>query len=83
MFSAGQQVQTSIYDCDFENGTSCGWSNDDDNDYNWKIGQGPTPTVDTGPAADHTTGTSIGEIKNSFNIWAWNLQFFGKFSSIF
>ncbi|XP_015708985.1 MAM and LDL-receptor class A domain-containing protein 1 isoform X1 [Coturnix japonica] len=45
--------------CDFENGL-CNWVQDTEDDFDWIRIQGPTPTVNTGPLKDHTTGTSLG-----------------------
>lgn len=42
-------------DCDFENGL-CGWTNDRQDDYDWRRHRGRTPTAGTGPSADHTKG---------------------------
>uniref|UniRef100_A0A669QU29 MAM and LDL receptor class A domain containing 1 n=1 Tax=Phasianus colchicus TaxID=9054 RepID=A0A669QU29_PHACC len=45
--------------CDFENGL-CNWAQDTEDDFDWIRIQGPTPTLNTGPLKDHTTGTSLG-----------------------
>ncbi|XP_074753596.1 MAM and LDL-receptor class A domain-containing protein 1 [Athene noctua] len=45
--------------CNFENGL-CNWEQDTEDDFDWIRIQGPTPTVNTGPLKDHTTGTSRG-----------------------
>ncbi|XP_027656679.2 MAM and LDL-receptor class A domain-containing protein 1 [Falco cherrug] len=45
--------------CNFENGL-CNWEQDIDDDFDWIRIQGPTPTVNTGPLKDHTTGTARG-----------------------
>ncbi|OXB84679.1 UNVERIFIED_CONTAM: hypothetical protein H355_001156, partial [Colinus virginianus] len=45
--------------CDFENGL-CNWAQDTEDDFDWIRIKGPTPTVNTGPLKDHTTGTSLG-----------------------
>lgn len=42
-------------DCDFENGL-CGWTNDRQDDYDWRRHRGRTPTAGTGPSVDHTKG---------------------------
>lgn len=34
-----------------------GWINDNDDDFDWTIISGPTPSPHTGPEGDHTTGT--------------------------
>ncbi|XP_051465140.1 MAM and LDL-receptor class A domain-containing protein 1 [Apus apus] len=45
--------------CDFENGL-CNWEQDVEDDFDWIRVQGTTPTVNTGPLKDHTTGTARG-----------------------
>uniref|UniRef100_A0A8C8BKF7 MAM and LDL receptor class A domain containing 1 n=1 Tax=Otus sunia TaxID=257818 RepID=A0A8C8BKF7_9STRI len=45
--------------CSFENGL-CNWEQDTEDDFNWIRIRGPTPTVNTGPLKDHTTGTTRG-----------------------
>ena len=43
-------------DCDFES-NSCGWQQIQlDDQFDWEREQGDTPTADTGPYGDHTTG---------------------------
>lgn len=42
--------------CDFEDAGLCGWSQDVNDDFDWTWISGTTPTSDTGPDADHTTG---------------------------
>lgn len=32
------------------------WTQDDSDDMNWIRGQGPTPSSNTGPDGDHTSG---------------------------
>ncbi|CAF4185562.1 unnamed protein product, partial [Rotaria sp. Silwood2] len=47
--------------CSFEEPTGmCGWSQDEDNDLDWELGQGETLTWNTGPKRDHTLGLSSG-----------------------
>lgn len=46
-------------DCNFEHGT-CHWNNTAVNDMPWYLREGKTSSVNTGPAIDHTTGTSSG-----------------------
>ncbi|XP_076471472.1 MAM domain-containing glycosylphosphatidylinositol anchor protein 2-like [Babylonia areolata] len=43
--------------CDFEDSGLCGWSQDTNDDFDWTWTSGFTPTSDTGPDADHTTGS--------------------------
>nr|XP_009936237.1 PREDICTED: MAM and LDL-receptor class A domain-containing protein 1 [Opisthocomus hoazin] len=45
--------------CNFENGL-CNWEQDVEDEFDWIRIQGPTPTVNTGPLKDHTTGTARG-----------------------
>ncbi|NXK56744.1 MALR1 protein, partial [Chauna torquata] len=45
--------------CNFENGL-CNWEQDTEDDFDWIRIKGPTPTVNTGPLKDHTTGTGSG-----------------------
>ncbi|XP_009074857.1 PREDICTED: MAM and LDL-receptor class A domain-containing protein 1, partial [Acanthisitta chloris] len=45
--------------CNFENGL-CNWEQDVEDDFDWIRIQGPTPTVNTGPLKDHSTGTARG-----------------------
>ncbi|XP_054245935.1 LOW QUALITY PROTEIN: MAM and LDL-receptor class A domain-containing protein 1 [Indicator indicator] len=45
--------------CNFENGL-CSWEQDVEDDLDWVRIQGPTPTANTGPLKDHTTGTAWG-----------------------
>jgi len=60
--------------CTFEQGL-CGWTQGQGDDLDWSLGQGSTPTENTGPDTDHTTdsdqghylylestGTGVGEI---------------------
>ena len=52
--------------CDFESGDNCGWNHDVTDDFDWMRDNGGTPTANTGPKVDHTTGTADGIIFNSF-----------------
>lgn len=45
--------------CDFENGY-CTWQNAPGADFEWELKNGVTPTTNTGPQFDHTTGDSFG-----------------------
>ncbi|KAK3104158.1 hypothetical protein FSP39_024890 [Pinctada imbricata] len=49
-----------INSCDFENGGYCGWEQDTDDDFDWSIRSGETPTARTGPVYDHTYGQRSG-----------------------
>ncbi|XP_052265465.1 uncharacterized protein LOC127867973 isoform X1 [Dreissena polymorpha] len=53
--------------CDFNANTLCSWSNvynlkagEVSDDFDWTLYAGNTPTDDTGPSVDHTTGTDKG-----------------------
>eukprot|EP00795_Rhopilema_esculentum_P012712 gene12712-3431_t len=46
--------------CDFEIGY-CGYTNIDDDKFDWIRHSGDTPSVKTGPKVDHTLGTSLGQ----------------------
>ncbi|XP_071503080.1 MAM and LDL-receptor class A domain-containing protein 1-like [Diadema antillarum] len=46
---------SSNVDCDFESGL-CGWLQLTDDDFNWTRENGGTPSSNTGPSGDHTTG---------------------------
>lgn len=54
-------------ECDFESGSwsdgsqgMCGWTQSSADNFDWSIGSGNTPSVKTGPRADHTLNTSAG-----------------------
>ena len=51
----------SPWDCTFEGGDLCSWSQGTNDDFDWTIQTGSTPTIGTGPPADHTTQTKDGE----------------------
>ena len=46
-------------DCDFETGF-CSWSNVNNDDFDWLLHKGETPSWDTGPTVDHTLNTANG-----------------------
>ncbi|XP_077978860.1 MAM and LDL-receptor class A domain-containing protein 1-like [Glandiceps talaboti] len=51
----------SLIDCDFEGGGVCtSWSQASDDDFDWTWSTGSSPSLDTGPSVDHTTGTDQG-----------------------
>ncbi|KAL2097653.1 hypothetical protein ACEWY4_006860 [Coilia grayii] len=56
-FTAGPCPSTDL--CDFEKG-DCNWVQLLDDDFDWARGSGQTPTADTGPTVDHSTGTDNG-----------------------
>ncbi|XP_019646180.1 PREDICTED: enteropeptidase-like, partial [Branchiostoma belcheri] len=47
---------SSVFNCDFELGL-CGWRQAHDDNFDWIRHSGSTPSDDTGPSADHTTGS--------------------------
>ncbi|XP_077978864.1 MAM and LDL-receptor class A domain-containing protein 1-like [Glandiceps talaboti] len=47
------------YGCDFQVNI-CRWRQDTNDDSNWIRKRGGTPTTNTGPTFDHTTGTTLG-----------------------
>uniref|UniRef100_A0A7M5U4P5 Uncharacterized protein n=1 Tax=Clytia hemisphaerica TaxID=252671 RepID=A0A7M5U4P5_9CNID len=47
-------------DCDFEDKNACGYENDKTNKVDWLVYSGSTPSYNTGPTVDHTTGTTTG-----------------------
>ncbi|XP_041467171.1 MAM and LDL-receptor class A domain-containing protein 1-like [Lytechinus variegatus] len=50
---------TGVIGCDFEDDI-CGYTQEDDDDFDWTRHKGHTGTSDTGPPFDHTTGTVDG-----------------------
>ena len=44
--------------CDFEV-SLCSWTQARDDGFDWSRYQGSTPSVDTGPSGDHTTGSGM------------------------
>ncbi|KAK7473655.1 hypothetical protein BaRGS_00035133, partial [Batillaria attramentaria] len=51
-----QPRPTGSFDCDFSQGL-CGWIQDNTDDFDWLRVNNGTPSVGTGPKADHTTGS--------------------------
>lgn len=43
------------YDCTFENGQVCRWTNSSTTSFKWLKNRGATPDSNTGPSIDHTT----------------------------
>jgi hypothetical protein len=52
-------IFTPPYQTDFDESGNIpeGWINDNEDDFDWTIISGPTPSPHTGPEGDHTTGT--------------------------
>ncbi|XP_072182120.1 MAM and LDL-receptor class A domain-containing protein 1-like [Diadema setosum] len=46
-------------ECDFEI-NFCGWTQDENNAFQWQRRTGSTPTPNTGPTSDHSTGSFLG-----------------------
>ena len=46
--------------CDFDNRDLCSWSNFQNNDFDWTLKTGSTPTTLTGPSYDHTQNNIYG-----------------------
>lgn len=47
--------------CDFESNGRCTWTNSPvDDDFDWIVAQGNTPSRWTGPTTDHTYGNGNG-----------------------
>ena len=51
-------------DCDFEDGNACGYENLLTNKIDWLVYSGATPSFNTGPSIDHTTGLKSGTLIN-------------------
>lgn len=47
--------------CSFENPQICGWTNVHGDNFDWTRANGYTASIGTGPAYDHTTGSSSGK----------------------
>jgi len=50
------------YECSFENNGNLppGWYNTFDDDFDWRVNSGTTPSGSTGPSVDHTNGDASG-----------------------
>lgn len=63
---------TPTMDCDFESPVSqlrlCGWKQYPGANINWRLGQGSTSSINTGPASDHTLRDGRGNKEISLNI---------------
>ena len=58
--------------CDFEQKSFCTWLNVPNanrsvglDDFDWTLGSGSTPSWQTGPSSDHTTGTAVGKLEKT------------------
>ena len=59
-----------IFQCDFEddNNPLCSMTQAPNDKFDWTRQNGPTPSANTGPNADHTLGNIRGILTNSFLI---------------
>ena len=48
-----------VVSCDFDNGLCFGWSQSRQDVFDWKLYSGPTPSSNTGPSSDHTSGSGL------------------------
>ena len=48
-----------VVSCDFDNGLCFGWSQSRQDVFDWTLYSGPTPSSNTGPSADHTSGSGL------------------------
>lgn len=62
---SNRQCQATM-DCSFESPISqlqlCGWKQRPGDNFDWRLGQGATSSVNTGPSNDHTLGDKRGII---------------------
>ena len=49
-------VPLSALECDFDSNNFCGYTNSLSDDFDWTLNNGATPSQETGPDTDHTTG---------------------------
>ena len=47
--------------CDFEDGSTCSWTQSKSDDFDWLVNSGTTGSMHTGPSADHTLRTPAGQ----------------------
>lgn len=64
--------------CDFEKKSFCAWLNVPNgnrssglDDFDWTLGSGSTPSWQTGPSSDHTTGSAVGRFKVALLKESW------------
>ena len=62
---------TVIYRCTFEK-SFCQWKQLKDDQFDWSRNRGATASYGTGPAFDHTTGSSSGMVQ-------WHVVYFNSF----
>ena len=48
-------------DCDFEPSDICNYTQETNDDFDWRRNVRTTSSANTGPTADHTYGTPVGE----------------------
>ena len=48
-----------VVSCDFDNGLCFGWSQSRQDVFDWTLYSGPTPSSNTGPSSDHTSGSGL------------------------
>lgn len=46
-------------ECTFDDGSLCAWTNAKENDFDWLVYKGQTPSLDTGPDFDHSMSFQI------------------------
>ena len=63
--------------CTFESGDTCSWTNSRAGGAPWLLTAGKTPSPDTGPSTDHTTGTGSG-----FYLYAEASYMFGDYAML-
>ena len=51
--------------CNFTN-DMCYWSQSINDDFDWTFHAGSTSSTNTGPSADHTTGTRTGKLSKAY-----------------
>ena len=62
LYQAQQCDNTYKGRCDFSHGICDFWTNDMDDNFDWTLTKGSTPTAGTGPSTDHTTRTDNGNV---------------------
>lgn len=54
-------AELTVFSCNFERNNLCGISQSGNDDMDWTLIRGSTPSLNTGPDVDHTLGTSKGK----------------------